>query len=149
MLLSSVSAEGDNGYSAEKILRTYKDQFAIEKNFGFLKDDQIVNAIFLKKPERIEALGLILLISLLIWRLMEHTMRTELAAADKKINGWDNKPTKRPTSYMLTWKFKGIIVLCVGEKRQLARPLSLNQREFLKILKVPESCFLGKKRLNN
>ena len=80
---------------------------------------------------------------------MEHTMRTELAAADKKINGWDNKPTKRPTSYMLTWKFKGIIVLCVGEKRQLARPLSLNQREFLKILKVPESCFLGKKRLNN
>jgi len=44
---------------------------AIEKNFSFLKDDQIVNALFLKRPERIEALGLILLISLLLWRLIE------------------------------------------------------------------------------
>ena len=48
------------------ILRTYKEQYGIEKNFGFLKDDQIVNALFLKRPERIEALGLILL----IWRLL-------------------------------------------------------------------------------
>ena len=50
VLLTNVAAEGDEGYSAEKILRTYKDQHAIENNFGFLKDDQIVNAIFLKQP---------------------------------------------------------------------------------------------------
>ena len=34
----------EDGYNAEQILRTYKEQHAIEKNFGFLKDDQIVNA---------------------------------------------------------------------------------------------------------
>jgi transposase len=141
VLLTNVPAQGDEGYSAEKILRTYKDQHAIENNFGFLKDDQIVNAVFLKRPERIEALGLILLISLLIWRLIEHTMRTELKAADTTLPGWDDKPTRRPTSYMMTWKFKGIMVLRIGQKRQLARPLSLTQEAFLKALKVPESCF--------
>ncbi|MCP4409052.1 MAG: hypothetical protein GY807_15105 [Gammaproteobacteria bacterium] len=70
VLLSNIPAEGEQGYSPEVILRTYKDQHAIERNFGFLKDDRIVNALFLKLAERIEALGLILLISLLIWRLM-------------------------------------------------------------------------------
>jgi transposase len=141
VLLSNVPAQGDEGYSAEEILRTYKDQHAIENNFGFLKDDQIVNAIFLERPERIEALGLILLISLLIWRLIEHTMRTELKAADTTLPGWDDKPTQRPTSYMMTWKFKGIMILRIGQRCQLARPLSSTQEAFLKALKVPESCF--------
>jgi transposase len=141
VLLSNVPVEQQGGYSAERILRTYKEQNAIEKNFGFLKDDQIVNALFLKRPERIEALGLILLISLLIWRLIELVMRTELEARQATVPGWDNKPTARPTAYMVTWKFKGILVLCVGEHRLLARPLTDTQLAFLQILQVPESCF--------
>jgi hypothetical protein len=141
VLLTNVPSEGGQGYSAEEILRTYKDQHAIERNFGFLKDDQIVNALFLKRPERIEALGLELLISLLIWRLIEHVMRTDLAARNATLPGWDNKPTCRPTAYMMTWKFKGIIVLCVGQQRHLAQPLSLVQKAFLRVLQVPEHYF--------
>ena len=98
VLLGNLPAEG--GYDAERILRTYKEQNAIERNFSFLKDDQIVNALFLKRPERIEALGLILLISLLIWRLIELVMRTELQARAATVPGWDDKPTARPP---LTW----------------------------------------------
>ena len=58
VLLTNVPGEAAQGYSVEQILRTYKEQHAIERNFGFLKDDQIVNVLFLKRPERIEALGL-------------------------------------------------------------------------------------------
>ncbi len=141
VLLTNVAGETEPGYSAEQILRTYKDQYAIEKNFGFLKDDQIVNALFLKRAERIEALGLVLLISLLIWRLIEHTLRSDLEARDTTLPGWDNKPTQRPTAYMMTWKFKGIIVLCVGQQRYLAQALSPTQKAFLKALQVPEMCF--------
>jgi transposase len=141
VLLSNLPREGESGYISEDILRTYKEQHAIERNFGFLKDDQIVNAIFLKRSERIEVLGLILLISLLIWRLMEHAMRTDLEARDTTVPGWDNKPTRRPTSYMLTWKFKGVMILCIGHQRRLAQPLSPTQQAFLKALQVPESCF--------
>lgn len=141
VLLSNVPADGDAAYSAERILRTYKEQHGIEKNFGFLKDDQIVNALFLKRPERIEALGLILLISLLIWRLIERVMRTELEARQATLPGWDNKPTVRPTAYMVTWKFKGVLLLCVGGQRQLAKPLTDTQIAFLSALQVPSSCF--------
>ena len=141
VLLTNVPGTGEHHYSPEAILRTYKEQHSMEKNFGFLKDDQIVNALFLKKPERIEALGLILLISLLIWRLIEQAMRSELAAREATVAGWDNKPTRRPTTYMMTWKFRGIIILCVGQQRRLAQPLSQTQEAFLSILQVPESCF--------
>jgi transposase len=139
VLLSNVPGEG--GYSAERILRTYKEQNAIEKNFSFLKDDQIVNALFLKRSERIEALGLILLIALLIWRLIELVMRTELQARQATVQGWDNKPTARPTAYMVTWKFKGVLILCIGAQRQLAKPLTNTQLAFLQALQVPVSRF--------
>ena len=86
-------------------------------------------------------MGLILLIALLVWRLIEHTMRTELETADTDLPGWDNKPTRRPTGYMMTWKFRGIIVLRIGEERRLAQPLSATQEPFLKALKAPASCF--------
>jgi len=141
VLLSNVPSTGEGHYSAEQILRTYKEQNGIEKNFGFLKDDQIVNALFLGRPERIEALGLILLIALLIWRLMELVMRTELKAREATVPGWDNKPTARPSAYMVTWKFRGILVLCIGGERRLARPLTDIQLAFLAALEVPPSCF--------
>jgi transposase len=148
VLLTNVADQGEQSYGPEAILRAYKEQHSIEKNFGFLKDDQIVNALFLKKPERIEALGLILLIALLIWRLIEQAMRTELAAREATVPGWDNKPTARPTTYMVTWKFQGVIILCVGRQRHLAQPLSQTQEEFLRALQVPKSCFTHPPRAN-
>ena len=42
---------------------------------------------------------------------------------------------------MIMWKFKGIIVICVGQQRYLARPLSPTQKAFLEALQVPEMCF--------
>lgn len=36
-------------YPAAEILKIYKEQHGIEKNFGFLKDPLIVNDLFLKK----------------------------------------------------------------------------------------------------
>ena len=47
----------------------------LEQNFGFLKDPLIVNSLFLKKPERIEARERVLLLALLLWRLIERTRR--------------------------------------------------------------------------
>ncbi len=57
-------------YSAVGILKIYKEQYGIEKNIGFLKDPLIAGDLFLKKAEKIEALGFILVLSLIIWRLI-------------------------------------------------------------------------------
>ena len=66
--IANLSTEQEiKDWPADKFLQLYKEQNGIEKNFSFLKDPVIVNSLFLKKPERIEVLGMILLISLLIW----------------------------------------------------------------------------------
>jgi transposase len=102
VLLTNVPIEEK---SALEILRTYKEQDGIEKNFGFLKDPLVVNDVFLKTPSRIEALGLILVLSLLLWRLMERTMRMKIKDEDISLTGWNNCKTKSPTSYMMVSKF--------------------------------------------
>ena len=77
VLLSNVAKEGEGAADAKEILSLYTEQHGVEQNFAFLKDPAVVNAIFLKTEERIEALGLILLISLLIWRLIERKLRKQ------------------------------------------------------------------------
>jgi hypothetical protein len=105
------------------------------------KDPVFVNSLFLKKPERIEALGLVLLLALLIWRLMERAMRRHVDSTSTPLPGWDKKATERPTSFMMVTKFAGVIVLKLGTQRQLARPLSGVQRQYLTALDVPATCF--------
>jgi transposase len=141
VLLTNVPTAGDLAHSARDILTVYKDQHGTEQNYGFLKDPVIVNSLFLKKPERIEALGLILLLALLIWRVMERAMRTYVGTTSTPLPGWDKQATERPTAFMMVTKFAGVMVLKLGHDRQLARPLSVVQQHYLTALDVPATCF--------
>lgn len=128
-------------WSASELLSLYKSQIGIEKNFSFLKDPAIVNSIFLKKAERIEVLGLVLLISLLIWRLMERSMRQYVEANDCTLPGWVRRQTKKPTTFMMTTKFTSVMVITIGRHRQLAKPLKPFQKEYLTALGVTVDAF--------
>ena len=44
------------------------------------------------------------------------------------------RKTKKPTSFMMTTKFAGIMVITMGKNRQLARPLKDFQREYLQAM---------------
>jgi transposase len=129
VLLTNVAKEGEFSADSGEILSLYKEQHGVEQNFSFLKDPAVVNGIFLKNEERIEALGLILLISLLIWRLIERKLRKHVQESGHPLTGWDNKPTTSPTALMVTSKFKNIIVIRIGSQRMLNRPLNPNTRE--------------------
>lgn len=143
VMITNVPGETEEiGYDSKAILEAYKDQYGIEQDFGFLKDPVIVNSVFLKKPERIEVLGLILLTSLLIWRLMERSMRQHVEQTGEKLPGWDRKPTDRPTSFMMTTKFTGIMVIKIGNERRLSKPLHSDQEAFLLALGINLSCFI-------
>jgi len=143
VLICNLSCEQDRReWAAQALLKLYKEQGGIEQNFGFLKDPVIVNSIFLKKPNRIEVLGLVLLIALLIWRLMERCMRQYLEKSGIEITGWNKRPTRRPTSFMMTTKFLSILVVKSGKQRQLGRPLRPVQLEFLQALGVNQEVFV-------
>ncbi len=140
VLLSNLIHQQDD-WPAPELLILYKSQIGIEKNFSFLKDPAIVNSIFLKKTERIEVLGLVLLISLLIWRLMERSMRQYVEANNCMLPGWIRRKTKKPTAFMMTTKFAAVMIITRGYKRQLARPLKSFQLEYLKALGVTSEIF--------
>ncbi len=141
VLVTNAPASGPKALSAKQILSTYKDQHMVESNFAFLKDPVFVNALYLKSPRRIEALGLVLILALLIWRLIERTMRLNLKANQAGITGWVKRQTSRPTTFMMTTKFSGMLVLVVGGQRHLARPLSDIQLQYLKILDLAPEVF--------
>jgi len=141
-MLTNVPKEGKDNYDSKEILKAYKDQYGIEQNFGFLKDPVIVNSIFLKKPERIEVLGLVLLLSLLIWRLIEREMRQYVEREKRDLPGWKRRRTTRPTTFMLMTNFQRIMIIKIGDNRRLNKPFTDKQMEYLISLKVDPSAFI-------
>jgi transposase len=141
VLLTNIPKDGERGMGPYDLLATYKGQDTVERNFGFLKDQAIVNSLFLKTPARIEALGLILVLSLLVWRLMERTMRLSLEADGATVEGWDKKATSRPTSLMIAMMFSSIMVIRIRDRRFLTNGLSATQQRYLEILDVSHRAF--------
>jgi transposase len=141
VLITNRPAEGEDAQSAKQLLQNYKGQNGVEQNFRFLKDPLIVNDLFLKTPERIEVLGMILLMCVLIWNLMQRTMRLHLERTGELLEGWDGKLTDRPTSFMMTTKFTGIMVIAAGPVRVIKPALTPVQRAYLKALDLSERIF--------
>ena len=144
VLLTNTPTEGKMAHSPTAVLMAYKEQQGIERNFGFLKDPLIVNDIFLKRPDRIEVLGFILLTSLLVWNLMEHVMRQYLKRTDSTVPGWDRKPTQTPTSFMMTTKLKGVLVVEVRGEWEFTVPLTSEQQHYVRALGLTEDTLLSK-----
>jgi len=142
VLINNVPSEGDGALDAAGLLRTYKGQYGVESDFAFLKDPLVVNDLFLKTPSRIDALGMILIIALMIWRLMERSMRTYVAQSRTRLPGWDNRTTDKPTAFMMTTAMTEIKVVVIDGQRHPLRGPSPNQLAFLKSLGLGPSAFL-------
>ena len=138
VLLANVPVEEKSGIG---VLKTYKEQDGIERNFGFLKDPLVANDVFLKKPRRIEAMGLVLVLSLLLWRLMERTMRRKATDDHITLQGWNNTNTLKPTSFMMASKFSPVFVGVREDKRFLFAPLTTVQLAYLIALDVHPAIF--------
>jgi transposase len=100
--------------SDQELVTTYKEQGSVERGFRFLKDPLfLASSVFVKKPERIVALGLIMVLCLLVYRLAEHRLRTRLAETEQTIPDQLNRPTARPTMRWIFQCFEGIELLHV------------------------------------
>jgi transposase len=82
----------------EELIAIYKDQHSVERGFAFLKAPLfLASSVFLKKPERIMALSLVLVLCKLVYRRAEQRLREQLAATGQTIPDQVRKPTNRPT----------------------------------------------------
>jgi hypothetical protein len=91
VLRTTVPTTGDLAHSARAILTVYKAQHGTEQNDGCLQAPGMVHSLFLKKPERLEALGLIFLLALLLWGVMERAMRTYVDTTSTRLPGGISK----------------------------------------------------------
>lgn len=79
--------------------------------------------------------------ALLLWRLIERSLRQYVVTTETKLVGWDGKLTAFPTAFMMMTTCAGVIVLKVGDKRQLSHALSPLQPQDLLALGLSATCY--------
>lgn len=61
--------EINGAFTDDKVLLAYKDQHQVEKGFRFMKDKQFMaSTLFIKKPERLEAI--LMIMALCLWYML-------------------------------------------------------------------------------
>jgi transposase len=95
--------------SDQELIQAYKEQGSVERGFAFLKDPLfLASSVFVKKPQRIVALSLVMLLCLLVYRLAEHRLREQLAATAQTVPSQVKQATARPTMRWMFQCFEGI-----------------------------------------
>lgn len=91
-------------YKDEDILKEYKEQQDVERGFRFLKDPWfMVDEIFLKLPRRIEALMMIMTLTLLVYNVGQYWLREKLKKEETTLPNQLGKEVQNPT---LRWVFQ-------------------------------------------
>jgi transposase len=127
--------------SHEQVYVKYKEQGGAERGFRFLKDPLfLASSVFVKKPERVVALSFIMVLCLLVYRLAERLLRSQLAATEQTVPNQVNKPTDRPTMRWIFQCFEGIDLLHIriGSRLQTqVLGLQALHRQVLRLLGPP------------
>jgi transposase len=115
---------------AQAMLENYKDQgVSVERGFRFLKDPLFfAHSLFLKKPQRLMALLMIMGLSLLIYALAERKLRQTLKEMQATVPNQQRKPTASPTMRWIFQLFEGLDILLVKQNGQVMFRQLLNLR---------------------
>ena len=124
--------------SNDEMLSEYKGQQSAERGFGFLKDPLFfTDSVFLKSPEKVEALAMLMGLCLLVYTLAQRQLRQALHQAQSGIKNQLGKLTERPTLRWVFQCFQSVHVLLVNGVKQISNLTA----ERLWILRFfPESC---------
>ena len=114
---------------AHQCLSEYKKQQTVERGFRFLKDPLFfVSSVFVKKPQRVEALALIMALTLLVYALAERKLRQSLETQKQRVNDQRKQPTAKPTFRWIMQKFQGIHWVNMQGQQQIS---NLNDERLL------------------
>ena len=124
--------------SNDSMLSEYKAQQSCERGFGFLKDPLFfADSIFLKSPERIESLGMIMGLCLLVYTLAQRHIRNALLESKSTIKNQLGKATNRPTLRWIFQCFQCIHLVTLNQEKHISN--WNNDRDFILSL-LPDDC---------
>ncbi len=119
-------------------LSTDKSQQSVERGFRFLKSPEfMVSALFLKKPERIEALLMVMTLSLMVYAAIQHRIRLELKKQSRFFPDMKRIPCQTPTARWVFFCFQGINVLLIDDQEKHVVGLQERQLTIISILGRP------------
>ncbi len=94
--------------SNSEVLSEYKAQQSNERGFRFIKDPLFfTSSVFVKKPERVEAIGMIMGLCLLVHNLAQRKLRQQLSATNDQVKNQVKKLTDKPTMRWIYQIFAG------------------------------------------
>ncbi|RUS95783.1 hypothetical protein DSM107003_29590 [Trichormus variabilis SAG 1403-4b] len=121
-----------------EILRIYKEQQSTERGFRFIKDPLFfADSLFVKNPERVETMMMLMALSLLVYNLGQRQLRIALKTQKSTVKNQLKKPTESPTLRWIFQCFQGIHILITQEADRI---LNLTD-EHCRILQfLPNPC---------
>ncbi len=110
-----------NELSEQQVLEEYKAQQANERGFRFLKDPLFfTSSVFVKSPERVEAIAMIMGLCLLVYNLAQRKLRQALLTADGSIRNQVKKLTNKPTMRWVFQMFQSVHLLMINGQAQMS-----------------------------
>ncbi|MCC5614710.1 IS1634 family transposase, partial [Nostoc sp. CHAB 5836] len=122
----------------DEMIREYKAQQSCERGFGFLKDPLFfADSIFLKSPERIQALAMIMGLCLLVYTLAQRQLRAALSACNSTVKNQLGKSINNPTLRWIFQCFQSIHLVTYNQETDVSN-LTPDRHFILSFL--PENC---------
>ena len=124
--------------SKDKMLSEYKAQQSCERGFSFLKNPLfLADSIFLKSPERIEALAMIMGLCLLVYTLAQREIRAALKSLNYTVKNQLGKAINNPTMRWIFQCFQSVHIVTFQQKTDFYNLTS--EMKYI-LLFLPEAC---------
>ncbi len=124
--------------TSDEVLTKYKEQQAPEREFGFLKDPLFfADSVFLKSPERVETMAMLMGLCLLVYTLGQRQLRLQLHKCQTGIKNQLGQLTDRPTLRWIFQCFQGIHVVIINGIKQI---VNLTSERWWTLSFFPQEC---------
>jgi transposase len=130
--------------SSQAVLEGYNGQAQAERGFRFLKDPQfLASSLYLKKPERIMALLMVMTVCLLVYAALEYRIRKALKDHEATFPDQKSKRIQNPTARWVFHYFVGIHVLYIPGQGLMILNLTAEHLHLLQLLGKRYVWFYG------
>ena len=135
VLVTTLPRTGPEAKSDLDVFNFYREQNSVEGAIRWAKQPLAVGPLFLKTRERIAALGLVYVLALMTYALIQRHVRARLQATGRVFPG-NRGVTRTPTTEVVFRLFEGLETTRVGGQPVVSR-ITTAQLEFLKLLEHP------------
>jgi hypothetical protein len=121
-----------------EVLEGYKGQGHAERGCRCLKDPQFfASSLYLKQPERIMALLMVMTVCVLVYAAVEYRIRKALKDHEATFPNQQGKRIQQPTARWVFHYFVGIHVLCPAGQWPIVLNLTADHQHLLRLLGQP------------